>query len=151
MDDNFGEIIYIIVMVAIFIFSALKKKKAPGENIPEKEVPNPMDEIFSPFEELLNPEKEDESPKTERSQPTHSVNEAIKNYPFIKEDYVFTANTSPEDIRRKRKNKSSSRQAVLKSDDGQPVNQATSAEHPFKRFDLKKAVIYSEILKRPDY
>ncbi|MGQ1890187.1 hypothetical protein ACT29H_07065 [Thermophagus sp. OGC60D27] len=158
MDDSFGEIIYIIVMLAIFIFSAFKKKKATGDNIPQSEVPHPMDEVFSPFDELLETENIDpprvEPPKEEETvPPAHATRSSVKDYPFVKKDYVFTSNTSPEDLRRQRKNKTSyHRQTHLKSEEDLPISEGDpTASHPFRNFDLRKAVVYSEILKRPDY
>jgi len=153
MDDIFGEIIYIVVMLAIFIFSALKKKKAAGSDMPEREVENPMDEVFSPFKEIFEDE-ELESPRRETvppSKPKAETRETLKDAPFVKEDYVFTSNTAPGDARRQRKNKTPGRQTVLKSDYDLPATDETAPQHPLEWFDLRKAVIYSEILKRPDY
>lgn len=150
MDDVFGEILYIIIMLAIFIFSAFRKKKVAGGNMPEEKEFNPMEEIFTPFEDLIEePEEEPKPPKEEAT--LSSAPNTIENYPFVKEDYVFTSNTSPEDIRRQRKNKKSKRQTVLRSEEENLKFDELSDEHLLKNFDLRKAVIYSEILKRPEY
>lgn len=159
--DGIGEIIYIIIMLVIFIFSALKRKKPERNDMPmpeDQESRSPFDEVFSPFKEIF----EDEEPVPQKS-PQQPIAEEqpvppgkqirdLKDAPFVKEDYVFTANTSPADARRQRKNRAPGRQEKLKSEeidalkteeDGRAVN------HDW--FKLREAVIYSEILKRPDY
>lgn len=155
MDDIFGEIIYIIVMLVIFIFTALKKKKGrEGEMTePEREVENPMDEVFSPFKEIFGDDDEEEY----EPQPSPTVEGAgrgrtdLKDAPFVKEDYVFTSNTAPGDARRQRKNKKPGRQTFLKSEELLPLEYEETDAGLHEWFDLRKAVIYSEILKRPDY
>ncbi|WP_462318966.1 hypothetical protein [Marinilabilia sp.] len=153
MDDIFGEIIYIIIMLAIFIFSALKKKKGrEGESAePEREVENPMDEVFSPFKEIFGDDDEEEY----KPQPAPVKNERegknLKDAPFVKEDYVFTSNTAPGDARRQRKNKTPGRQTILKSEESLPNEYEETDAGLHDWFDLRKAVIYSEVLKRPDY
>ncbi|PWE00974.1 hypothetical protein [Marinilabilia rubra] len=155
MDGISGEIIYIIIMLVIFIFSALKKKKGRGGEMPEpdREVENPMDEVFSPFKEIFGDDEEEE----EKPQPAPVAREFkngrkdFKDAPFVKEDYVFTSNTSPGDARRQRKNKTPGRQTVLKSEESMPNESEQTDSGLHEWFDLRKAVIHSEILKRPDY
>ncbi|PRZ01323.1 hypothetical protein [Marinilabilia salmonicolor] len=159
--DGIGEIIYIIIMVVIFIFSALKRKKPERNDMPvpeDQESRSPFDEVFSPFKEIF----EDEEPiPQERPQKQQSEEEpaavdkarkSLKGAPFVKEDYVFTANASPTDSRRQRKNQSPGRQENLKSEESGSLGVKKEVHNNLNDwFDLKEAVIYSEILKRPDY
>jgi hypothetical protein len=158
--DGFGEIIYIIIMVAIFIFSALRKKKPKGDDMPapeDRESESPFDEVFSPFKEIFG-DDETTSQKQDQQQPQTepvSVNrkgKKLKDAPFIKEDYVFTARTSPQDARRQRKNQAPGRREKLKTEESKISREEEEAQQNINNwFNLRKAVIHSEILKRPDY
>ncbi len=158
--DGFGEIIYIIVMIVIFIFSALKKKKPKEHEMPapeDRESENPFDEVFRPFREIFEDEdtQPHESPqKNGQPEPamTDKGSKNLKDAPFVKEDYVFTANTSPGDARRQRKNRAPGRQEKLKSEEQEGLNREDERGGSGNDwFNLREAVIYSEILKRPDY
>jgi hypothetical protein len=155
MDKAPGDIIYIIVMLAIFIFSALKKKKRVNEDeipVPEREVENPMEEVLSPFEDIL---RDDEGKKKEDVAVTTSSSENrqknLRGTPFVKKDYVFTSNTLPGDARRQRKNRASGRQSFFKSEKKEFFEEEEPYREEEEWFDLRKAVVFSEILKRPDY
>lgn len=159
--DDFGEIIYIIIMVAIFIVSALRKKKPQRDEMPvpeDQESRSPFDEVFSPFKEIF--EDEEPSPrmapqKQQSEEEPAAVDKGIKNLkgaPFVKEDYVFTASASPTDARRQRKNQAPGRQENLMSEEtGSLRVRQENQEDINDWFNLREAVIYSEILKRPDY
>ncbi|MFW5890066.1 MAG: hypothetical protein ACOCTO_01605 [Marinilabiliaceae bacterium] len=159
MDDIFGGIVYIVIMLAIFIFSAFRKKKEGDENVPAPEGgrENPMDEVFQPFKDVFSDEEEDEvSPEKQpaktsssRRGPQYSGRTDSHGEPFVKEDYVFTSETSPGDKRRQRKNQKPGQQTSLRSETDQPEKLHSGG--PPEWFDLQKAVIFSEILKRPDY
>jgi len=156
--DDFGEIIYIIIMVVIFIFSALKSKKGKRGDapLPESDSGSPMDEVFSPFKDIFDDEEEEfRREEPERTSPPEPAYEAsgrkdLKDAPFVKEDYVFTANTSPGDARRQRKNKAPGRKTQLQSENDMAYADKTGTEL-VEWFDLRQAVIHSEILKRPEY
>jgi hypothetical protein len=157
--DGFGEIIYIIIMVAIFIFSALRKKKPKQGDMPvpeDRESESPFDEVFSPFKEIFE-DDEPESQQNSQNQPqTRQVTpegqeKNLKGSPFVKEDYVFTSRTSPQDARRQRKNRAPGRQEKLKSEETESYQEMEATRKHADWFNLKDAVIYSEILKRPDY
>jgi hypothetical protein len=142
-------------MLAIFIFSALKKKKKGRENEipePEREMKNPMDEVFSPFKDIFGDEeakKKKESAVTPSS--PENRKESLRETPFVKQDYVFTSNTLPGDARRQRKNKAPGRQSFLKIEETGSFEGEEAYSEEEEWFDLRKAVIFSEILKRPDY
>jgi hypothetical protein len=150
------NLIGILIMVALFVISALKKKQVPGGDdapAPKKARGNPMDdEIYSPFKGVFDDDEEAKEQEVVTSE-TIDNNEArdFKRAAFVKDDYVFTANTSPGDKRRQRKNKTPGRQANLKSQETKPYDLPDLTDHPLEWFDLRKAVIYSEILKRRDY
>lgn len=123
-------------------------------NEPEREVDNPMDEVFSPFKEIFGDDEEEEEKKAEPApvaEESKKGRKDIKDAPFVKEDYVFTSRTSPGDARRQRKNKKPGRQKVLKSEESLPNEYEQTDAGLHEWFDLRKAVIHSEILKRPDY
>jgi hypothetical protein len=156
MEKVPGDIIYILVMLAIFIFSALKKKKRVSEDeipVPEREGKSPMDEVFSPFKDIFDDEEEEKKKETAATTPSpENRKENLRGSPFVKEDYVFTSNTSPGDARRQRRNRTPGRQPFLKSGETESIEgeeEAYSEEEEW--FDLRKAVVFSEILKRPDY
>ncbi|MGM0375429.1 MAG: hypothetical protein ACQEQ0_01485 [Bacteroidota bacterium] len=158
MDDIFGGIVYIVIMLAIFIFSAFRKKKEGNEDVPAPEGgrANPMDEVLQPFKDVFDDEEEEKSDGERGPEPSHSARnereEGRKRFdgtPFVKEDYVFTSKTSPGDKRRQRMNQKPGQQTSLRSEQDQPEQQRS--EGPPEWFDLQKAVIFSEILKRPDY
>jgi hypothetical protein len=158
MDGIVGEVIYIVIMLVIFIFSALKSKKGKrGDTpVPERDSDNPMDEVFSPFKDIFDDKEEtsdrEEPERAPRSEPAYATSgrKDLKDAPFVKEDYVFTANTSPGDSRRQRKNKTPGQQKDLQSESDLAYADKTGSELA-EWFDLRQAVIYSEILKRPDY
>ena len=156
MDDIFGEIIYIVIMVVIFLVSALRKKKGNRETVPDSErgEKNPMDEVFQPFKDVFSDEEDQETvpekqPASE-SNAQYADRKNLDDAPFVKDDYVFTSKTSPGDKRRQRKNKNPGKQNVLKSEQDQPEGTQRQEGAP-EWFDLRKAVIFSEILKRPEY
>ena len=159
MDDVIGGIVYIVIMLAIFIFSAFRKKKEGSENMPAPEEggrENPMDEVFQPFKDVFEDEAEGPSKDEEEPVAKHSARDqreedrkSLDGAPFVKDDYVFTSETSPGDKRRQRMNQKPGQQTSLKSEQNQPEQQR--AVGPPDWFDLQKAVIFSEILKRPDY
>lgn len=158
MDDVIGGIVYIVIMLAIFIFSAFRKKKEGNENVPAPEggKENPMDEVFQPFKEVFGEEEEEASSEESEPAPSHSTRnqregsrKSFEGAPFVKDDYVFTSETSPGDKRRQRMNQKPGQQTSLKSEEDQPEQQQSEGAPDW--FDLRKAVIFSEILKRPDY
>ncbi len=158
--DGIGEIIYIIIMVAIFIFSALRKKKPREEDMPvpeDHQSENPFDEVFSPFKEIFG--DDERAPKKETQQQPQTEPEIVnrnekklKDAPFIKEDYVFTSRTSPQDVRRQRRSQTPGWQDKLKFQESEIFRKEEEEQKNINSwFNLREAVIYSEILKRPDY
>jgi len=154
--DGIGEIIYIIIMVAIFIFSALRKKKPKQDEMPvpeNRESDNPFDEVLSPFKEIFGDDdtaSQEQKPQTEPAKADRQEKN-LKDAPFVKEDYVFTSRTSPQDARRQRKNQAPGRQEKLKSEESENSREKKAQQNMNSWFNLREAVIYSEILKRPDY
>jgi hypothetical protein len=154
MDKNFGDIIYLVLMVAVVLFSAFRKKKTTKQGLPEphREVRDPMDEIFPTLKDLFNGEEGEEKPLTEQAEshlPLVSIEKTDKRKkesPFLKADYVFSARSSMDDVRRRR------RIPIKKALDLDSQEQGDFCQSDvIEDFDLQKAVIYSEILKRPDF
>ncbi len=159
MDDVIGGIVYIAIMLAIFIFSAFRKKKEGNENVPAPEggKENPMDEVFQPVKEVFGDGDEEADEESGGPVTSHSAKDdgekgrkSFEGAPFVKDDYVFTSETNPGDERRQRINQKPGQQTSLKSEQNQPEQQRSGGGAP-EWFDLRKAVIFSEILKRPDY
>ncbi len=132
---------------------------------PEGETWNPMDEVFSPFRGVFEDEEDKEKEENQKSfedaksptkqnqysSPDEKGTGKNKRGAFVKEDYVFTAETAPGDKRRQRINRSPGKQTVLKSEEDLSSDFGHHSSELSEWFDLRQAVIYSEILKRPDY
>lgn len=131
--DDFGDILYVLAMVAALIFSAFKKSKQAKRRppMPEQNSPspyNPMDEEEPVMDEL----RDLFMPKTPKVEPAPKVSKPVQQAPAKPASnaihhYKQTERLEVEDL----------------DDEGQGF------EFDTEDFDLRKAVIYSEILNRP--
>lgn len=130
--DDLGNILYILAMLAAVVFSAFKKKKQVkrAEQMPE-EMPTPYhpmdeDDIVRELKELF------QQPKAAAPEPVKSK---VEPQPFLKPENTF-----------KPKNR-------VKEPKKPIFEEAESVEEGFgfnkEQIDLRQAVIYSEILRRP--
>jgi len=152
MDDSFSTILYIIIAIVAFVISAIgKKKKAPVQSSQED---RPFNEpgidselpFFRNLEELLN-EQAEEKPVVHRIQkvpePKREVQEGRS--PFIESNSPLTSKYMMENNQRMKEEDISN---PIYNDD---LTKTDSEESTLDEFDLKQAIISSEILNRKQY
>ncbi|MBS2211671.1 hypothetical protein KEM09_09670 [Carboxylicivirga mesophila] len=133
--DDIGNILYILAMLAALVFSAFKKQKQAKKQMPapDEQAPtyHPMDEedIMGELKELF------QKPKVEKPKPA-AVKSPVKSHttPF---------RTLNKDVK-KAAPVPASAPIVLEVDES---DEASFFDK--EQIDLRQAVIYSEILKRP--
>ncbi|MBR8536586.1 hypothetical protein KDU71_13510 [Carboxylicivirga sediminis] len=133
--DDIGNILYILAMLAALVFSAFKKQKQAKKQMPapDEQAPtyHPMDEedIVSELKELF------QKPKIETPKPA-VVKSPEKNqataFRTFKKEVKKTAPTPPP------------APVILEVEELEEVSYFDK-----EQIDLRQAVIYSEILKRP--
>lgn len=152
MDDSFSTILYIIIAIVAFVISAIgKKKKAPIQSSPvdqsfnetgiDSELP-----FFRNLEELLT-EQVEEKPTFHR---VKEVVEAKKDVqegrsPFIESNSPLTSKYLIQNMQRMKENDDSN---PIYNDD---LTKMDPEESTMEEFDLKQAIISSEILNRKQY
>ena len=137
---NFGDYIYIIVMVIAVVASLLKNKARQRTNAPQQ--PDDNDNGLPSMADWLNDARE-ESPESMSVDEDESVEAEVpkpKASPFIRSDYfTYDAPDQAKPVR------------------SLPTHQMELVEEDEGRFaidpdlDIREAVIYAEILKRPQY
>lgn len=161
MDDLIPFLIVILITV-IGAISQIKKKRALQQNSTQKPQTNQNDNLFSWLEKLNDPELDHTSPYEQdfdmppSERPVETIDEITDQEPVkVKTDKKHvkqTGSNSPEKEQKQFKNKYNSpfTKTAHKNDETkqterkkQSLNQKLNEE-----FNLKKAVIYSEILKR---
>ncbi|TAJ14642.1 hypothetical protein DMA11_04530 [Marinilabiliaceae bacterium JC017] len=138
MENGIGEILYIVAMLAIFVFSAYKKsqqakkKVTPPNQTPH--VPDPMDEedIMKELKDLFQPQQPGKATVPVEKKPVQ---------PVVPTDTNKYAKPQAKISERK-----ISREIKVELEEEGEGNHILDED-----FDLRKAVIYSEILKRPGY
>ena len=135
--DDLGNIIYVLAMVAAVIFSAIKKQRKIKNNGPVPPVADqPSDDtmreedIIEDLKELFQPQRQPQKP------PTAVAKKKQQALPlYMREKEV---------VKRKDANRI---QQVL--DEGGGEGHESAFEFDKEQIDLRRAVIYSEILTRP--
>jgi hypothetical protein len=150
MGDGIGDIIYIIVMIAALVFSIYKKAKASkhdGDVMPEHQVGDSPTESFPSFKDWFN---DDEEEPEEIVRPQIQTMEAVPLKPnrlnYKKPEYKGMQKSDslkrPERVTR-----------ITKRTVHNSLNPGKIAETftywDDEQLDLQKAIIYSEIIKRP--
>ena len=133
--DDFGDILYILAMLAALVFSAIKKSKQSKKRpaAPVETQPDP----FDPMEEdepIIQDLRDLFKPKPVKSQPVPEVSKIKTEQakPFQKESLSQTPKRSTKTL------------------DIIDIDETTEANDFLEDgIDLRQAVIYSEILKRP--
>lgn len=130
--DDLGNILYILAMLAAVIFSAFKKKKQVktgepmSENTPEPYHPMDEEDIMRELKELF------QKPKVVEPEP---VKLKVEPQPFLRTENTFKVKNKVKEPTK----------PILEEDE--------CAEEGFvfnkEQIDLRQAVIYSEILRRP--
>lgn len=135
--DDIGNILYILAMLAALVFSAYKKQKQSKRQqqpMPEEEhrpAYDPMDEddVLTELKELFGKPKAEPKPVVEEAV-VQKVE--VKPKPLVIQDEKVSEKVKQEPIR-------------LEVYDDEPEGFIFDKE----QIDLRQAVIYSEILKRP--
>ncbi len=137
--EDFGDVLYVLAMLAALVFSAIRKSKQAKRRPPMPETEdsstpyNPMDEEEPIIDELRDLFR----PKTPRPEPVPQV---VK--PTQKTPAQSTANRSTSNaVHHYTKAKRLEVEALDEQEGGFEFNT--------DELDLRKAVIYSEILNRP--
>lgn len=132
--DDIGNILYILAMLAALVFSAYKKQKQAKKQVPmpEDEQPayHPMDEedIVDELRELF------QKPKVEKPTP------GVKKPSPVK----------PAEVKSSKKVEVRKSKPVIKEEIKLEVfDEVDDMGFDKEQIDLRQAVIYSEILKRP--
>lgn len=137
---NFGDYIYIIVMVIAVVASLLKNKARQRTNAPQQ--PEDDDNELPTFDNWLNEARDERAQSTSLDEEESLEAEVAtpKPSPFIRSDYfTYDAPDQAKPVR------------------NLPTHQMELVEEDEGRFaidpdlDIREAVIYAEILKRPQY
>ncbi len=144
--DDLGNIFYILFAIVAIIFNVMRKgKKANPSTPPPVDNDNnndPFEDMIPKFEQLFKPE---ESPKPQPEVITTPV--AEKKAPKFKPKPQPPVNDFEE---KKRQLQSVTTRIPKQKTTEKPIK--ISSEHTESSwFDAKQAVIYSEILKRPEF
>ena len=138
-----GDLLYVLIMVVALVFSVLKKAKGKeqrGTVTPDHEVDDSLSEIFPTLKQIWEEQKVPEYPITPTPFSSY-VNqkenrEKIKKRIRIKDRKTITSSLK----------KRTAQKVFLDEDENEGISYWNK-----EPIDLRKAVIYSEILKRPDY
>ena len=137
---NFGDYIYIIVMVIAVVASLLKNKARQRTNAPQQ--PDDNDNGLPSMADWLNEAREEspESMSVDEDESVEAEKPKAQPTPFIRSDYfTYDAPDQAKPVR------------------NLPTHQMELVEEDEGRFaidpdlDIREAVIYAEILKRPQY
>lgn len=137
--DSIGDFLYLILMVGAVIVSLLRKNK---KEVPPMANPKPERDIKDLFPEMRNwmEDEEDEEVKDEEPVPVVAT---PKSTPFVPiESPVFTFD-SPENYQQGR---STVKTAPMELESLDEDRESLFDDEPF---DARKAILYSEIMKRP--
>ncbi len=152
--DSIGDILYILVMVGALIFSVIKKSRDAARNrelVPEHETEEYPQEAFPPFSEWLDDEAMKKPPREYQNeadvQPMQTEKLQHQKLQYKKPDYQSIKKS--DSLKRPERITRITRKPVHKS----LAEEENSYDEPpvwnGESFDLKRAIIYSEIIKRP--
>ncbi|GEM_PF-5894330 len=155
MKEGFGDILYLVAMVGFFIFSAIMKSRKAKKNLPPQPAPKEVD----PWEN----EEEESSPNFEdifRTVPTTKVLEPVAT-PVVAEgrsdivkereritEQLFSQQQTMRSVSRSQKVDMPMGSTIEFTEIDETHDSISFWEN--EEFDLKKAVVFSEILKRPE-
>ncbi len=155
MKEGFSDILYLLAMVAFFIFSAVMKSRKAKKNLP----PQPKADDYDPWE---SEQEEDTSTvfedvfKTQEDLTTETLaaqeaaersRDLVKEQEWIAKQAIVAKQTARkfEDIQKTKIYKESQ----FKYSKVDSTNDSGSFWDE-EEFDLKRAIVFSEILKRPE-
>ena len=138
---DIGDLLYVLIMVVALVFSFIKKAKGkeqrPNAHIPEHEVEDTLSEVFPTFKQIWEEQKVPEPPKVRTfPPPVQHQRKVIDKGVRIKDRKTITSGLKKRDTHK----------VFLDEDENNEIPYWNK-----EPIDLQKAVIYSEILKRPDY
>ena len=155
MKDGLGDIMYLVAMAALFIFTSIMKSRKAKENLPSQPAPERSDPWEDEEEEPL-PNFEDifrTQPVTKVPEPAPAPVVAESRTDLVKEREEITRQMFAAQQPTVSDQRTQSADVVVGSDfeysevDG---THDTDSYWDYEEFDLKKAVVFSEILKRPE-
>lgn len=139
---DIGDIIYVILMVGAIIASIIKKKLDSDKktDAPKRKVPDMMQEMFPDLKELINQEDEIEDGLTEPTSVEEPEQPKESKVPYFTYDNLDA-------------NKKYSILHHYEMDESDVDDNSLEKQHEIINddFDLRKAVIYSEIINRPEH
>lgn len=151
---DFGDILYILVMIGALVLSVLKKsrsKEQQGDGMPENEASPFPEEAFPPFGEWLEDERRPQAQPTNTSEAIPQPMKAEKLEPqklnYKKPDYQSIKRS--DSLKRAEQITRITRRPETKILEDEDDSYNTSSWLKEERYDWRKAVIYSEVLKRP--
>lgn len=131
--DDFGDILYILVLLGGLIFSIYKKSKQGKQGSPmpsdtSSESFDPMDEEINieDLRDLFKPRKPEPVPVTPKPAPAPKMKPTKQDVTRVR---VKPKSTDPLEVI--------------------DLDEESSSDIGYENIDLRQAVIYSEILKRP--
>jgi hypothetical protein len=150
MDNSIGDILYIVVMVAALIFSIYKKSKAQNQDgtvRPEEEVGDPLDEVFPTFT-MPKPKPAEPIERPVKQPPRLIQTEAVPRIRTSRTDF-HKIKTRGDSKRLERSQRLTTHTSPRKSTQEPELEQHYYWEE--EPVDLQRAIIYAEVIKRPDY
>ncbi len=166
MDEKIVYIIIVVIWVVSSLIKAFNKKKKPQTppKTSQSEKPKPagelddfkkiLEEIISGKQQMPQPQQVDDYVETVTPEYNYEPASATSKYASYEgaTDYNFNQYASLEDTYindNKRINFEKTQDNAYKTNS---IDETTNNEKIFyEDFDIRKAVIYSEILKRPHY
>jgi hypothetical protein len=152
--DSLGDILYILVMVGALIFSVIKKSRDAARNrelVPEHETEEYPQEAFPPFSEWLDDEAMKKPPREYQNetdvQPMQAEKLQHQKLQYKKPDYQSIQKS--DSLKRPERITRITRKPVHESLAEEANSYGDSSVWNGENFDLKRAIIYSEIIKRP--
>lgn len=152
--DSLGDILYILVMIGALIFSVIKKSRGAdrnGEVVPEHEAGEYPREAFPPLSEWFDDEAMKKPPLEYQNEPEIEPMQAEKlqhqKLQYQKPDYQSIKKS--DSLNRPQRITRITRKPVHNSLAEETNSYNDSSVWDGESFDLKRAIIYSEIIKRP--
>ncbi len=134
--DNFGDILYILAMIAAFVYSVYKKQKKAKNNVPTPQDANQPQYNDTKEGDILEELKE----LLQQKEKKHSQPPVEKKAPLV----------VPLHMQAKRNVKKTVTLPKQNFMEDNPIEaEEIGIEFDKEQIDLRQAVIYSEILKRP--
>jgi hypothetical protein len=142
--DDFGTIIYILLTIVAIVFSFMKKANADKtKGMPPADSNDPFDEVIPSFTKMFEIQKEDEDVE-------ESVEEIVqtgKPGTFIQSK--TQANPVVNSFQERMRRMESNMKRVEKVKTSLEVEDLEEEKKSW--FNAREAIIYSEILKRPEF